>query len=162
MGGGVAVALAGLKPDRIAGLLLVDPIDDPSKRPANEASEAFMRRLAGPEYTVAIETYWLDILTLATNDVREQVLADLKATSPSTVLGSMRAMTSFNAQAALGSYDGPVLSVTTPLNEFPSSLHRVVPSVRQEKMAGTSHWLQLDRPHEFNATLDRFLTTVPD
>lgn len=55
-----------------------------------------------------------------------------------------------------------MLSVTTPLNEFPSSLHRVMPVIRQEKMAGVSHWLHLDRPTEFNAVLDRFLAGIPD
>ena len=34
--------------------------------------------------------------------------------------------------------------------------------IRQEKMAGVSHWLHLDRPTEFNAVLDRFLAGIPD
>ena len=161
MGGGVAVALAGLAPSRVTGLLLVDPIDDPSKRPVNEAFEAFLRRIDGPEYATAIEAYWSDILTNAGDGVRQQVLADLKATPQATVVGSMRAMTDFNAQAALSTYIGLVLSVTTPMNEFPSSLHRVIPTVRQERITGTSHWLHLDRPDEFNAILHRFLASIP-
>ncbi len=160
LGGGVAAALAGLAPDRIAGLVFVDPIDDPSKRPADEASEAFLRRLGGPDYAVAIETYWEGILERSTEGVRRQVLADLRATPQATVLGSMRGMTGFDAEAALAPYDGPMLSVTTPLNEFPSSLHRVIPRIRQEKMADVSHWLHLDRSSEFNAALDRFLATA--
>lgn len=162
LGGGVAIAMTGLAPDRIAGLFLVDPIDDPSKRPADDGSEAFLRRLEGPEYAVEIEAYWSEILKLASDGVRQHVLADLRATPPSIVLGSMRAMTGFDAQAALAPYHGPVVSVTTPLNEFPSSLHRVIPAVRQEKMSGVSHWLHLDRPAEFNATLDRFLSVIPN
>ena len=161
LGGGVAAALAGLAPDRVAGVLFVDPIDDPSKRPPDEASAAFLRRLDGPEYAPAIEAYWLEILKLAGDGVRQQVLADLRATPQATVVGSMRAMTGFNAQATLAAYHGPMLSVTTPLNEFPSSLHRVMPAIRQEKIEGVSHWLQLDRPAEFNATLDRFLAAIP-
>ena len=27
-------------------------------------------------------------------------------------------------------------------------------------MTGVSHWLHLDRPREFNATLDRYLATI--
>ena len=45
--------------------------------------------------------------------------------------------------------------------EILSSLHRVMPVI-QEKMAGVSHWLHLDRPTEFNAVLDRFLAGIPD
>ena len=162
LGGGVAAALAGLAPDRIAGLVFVDPIDDPSKRPADDASEAFLRRLGGPDYAVAIEMYWEGILEHSTEGVRRQVLADLRATPQATVLGSMRGMTGFDAEAALAPYDGPMLTVTTPLNEFPSSLHRVIPRIRQEKMSGVSHWLHLDRASEFNAALDRFLATIAD
>ena len=162
MGGGVAAALAGLAPDRVAGLLFVDPIDDPSKRPPDEGSAAFLRRLDGPEYAMAIEAYWLEILKLAGDGVQQQVLADLRATPQATVVGSMRAMTGFNAEATLAAYHGPMLSVTTPLNEFPSSLHRVMPVIRREKMAGVSHWLHLDRPTEFNALLERFLVEIPN
>src|SRR5262245_35090343 len=57
-GGGVAIALANLVPDRVAGIFFVDPIDDPSKRPADGASEAFLQRLEGPEYSAVIEAYW--------------------------------------------------------------------------------------------------------
>ena len=162
LGGGVAAALAGLVPDRVAGLVFVDPIDDTSKRPPDEGSAAFLRRLEGPEYAMAIEAYWMEILKLAGDGVRQQVLADLRATPQATVVGSMRAMTGFNAQATLAAYHGPMLSVTTPLNEFPSSLHRVMPVIRQEKMADVSHWLHLDRPAEFNAMLGRFLAAIPD
>jgi pimeloyl-ACP methyl ester carboxylesterase len=62
LGGGVAVALAGSAPDRVAGLFFVDPIDDPSRRPLDAAAEAFLRRLEGPEYSTAIEAYWQEIL----------------------------------------------------------------------------------------------------
>jgi pimeloyl-ACP methyl ester carboxylesterase len=53
-----------------------------------------------------------------------------------------------------------MLTVTTPLNEFPSGLQRVIPGMRQEKMVDVSHWLHLDRQAEFNAALDRFLATI--
>lgn len=160
LGGGVAAAFAGLWPERAAGLLFVDPIDDPSKRPADAGAEAFLTRLEGPDYDATITAYWTEILQSANDLVREQVLADLSATSQKTVVGSMRAMTGFNAEAALARYRGPMLTITTPLNEFPSSLHNVVDRIRQEKTTGVSHWLHLDRPDEFNAALDRFLALV--
>jgi pimeloyl-ACP methyl ester carboxylesterase len=162
LGGGVAVALAGLAPSRVAGLFFVDPIDDPSKRPADAGTEAFLGRLEGPEYAAVIEGYWQEILKGSGDAVRRQVLDDLRATPRATVVGSMRAMAGFDAEAALARYDGPMLTLTTPLNEFPSSLHRVVRRIRHAQMTDVSHWLHLDRPGEFNLVLDRFLTGVAD
>jgi pimeloyl-ACP methyl ester carboxylesterase len=160
LGGGVAIAVAGSAPERVAGLFFVDPIDDPSKRPVDEAAETFLRRLEGPEYSTVIEAYWHEILKESGDQVRRQVLADLRATPKETVVGSMRGMAGFSAEAALANYRGPMVTLTTPMNEFPSSLHRVVSRIRQEKMTGVSHWLHLDRPDEFNASLDRFLAGV--
>jgi pimeloyl-ACP methyl ester carboxylesterase len=161
LGGGVAVAAAGLWPNRVAGLLLVDPIDDPSKRPADPSAAAFLQRLEGPEYEVAIASYWAQILEFASEGTRQRVLADLRSTPRETVVGSMKGMAGFDAQAALADYHGPMLSITTLLNEFPSSLHNVVIAIKHERVTDVSHWLHLDRPDAFNATLDRFLTSIP-
>jgi pimeloyl-ACP methyl ester carboxylesterase len=160
LGGGVAVAFAGRWPERAAGLLLVDPIDDPSKRPADPGVEAFLSRLESAEYVTAITDYWTQILQHAEAGVRQRVLDDLKATPKQTVIGSTRAMSGFDAQSALAHYQGRILTITTPLNEFPSSLQNVVQGLPQEKVSDVSHWLHLDRPSEFNTRLDRFLSLV--
>ena len=81
------------------------------------SAEAFLRQLEGPEYERAITTYWSRILDGANTVVRQQVLDDLRATPRDTVVGTMRAMAGFDAQAALARYEGPMLTVTTPLNE---------------------------------------------
>jgi pimeloyl-ACP methyl ester carboxylesterase len=161
MGGGVALAFAAAWPERVAGLLLVDPIDDPSKRPANPAFERFLERIEGEEYQQLITAYWTQILQNGKRNVQEHVLRDLKATPKETMVASMRGMGAFDASAALAAFKGPALTVTTPLNDTPTSLQKVVPGLRHERMTGVSHWLQLDRPEEFNAILDRFLTALP-
>lgn len=157
LGGGVAIAFTARWPARVAGLLLVDPIDDPAKREPNPGFDKFLERLEGPEYATLIEAYWRQILQHGRPEVQEKVLADLRAMPRETVVASMRGLRTFDASAALAKYRGPMLTVTTPLNEFPSSLQNVIPGLRQQKMTGVSHWLQLDRPKEFNAILDRFL-----
>jgi pimeloyl-ACP methyl ester carboxylesterase len=119
--------------------------------------EAFLQQLEGPAYDETIAGYWTGILEGATDAVRQQVLSDLRATPKSTVIGSMRAMAGFDAQAALAQYRRPMLTVTTPLNDFPSSLQNVVKNLRHERVNAVSHWLHLDRPDAFNAILDRFL-----
>jgi len=160
LGSGVALAFAAASPDRVAGLLLVDPIDDASKRPANPDFDRFLERLKGAEYATLITAYWTQILKNGRPEVQKQVLADLRAMRQETMVESMRGLQGFDASAALARYKGPVLSVTTPLNDQPTSLQRVVPGLPHERMTGVSHWLQLDRPEEFNGILERFLATV--
>jgi pimeloyl-ACP methyl ester carboxylesterase len=84
-------------------------------------------------------------------------MADMKATPQQTMVGSMRALTRFDASSALAKFTGPVLTVTTPMNDFPSSLHRLNPALPHQRMTGVSHWLHLDRPEEFNAILEAFV-----
>jgi len=160
MGSGAAIAFASQSPDRVAGLLLVDPVDDPAKRPASPGFETFLARLEGPEYTEAIEAYWAQILEHAQPGVKASVIPTMRATAKATVVSSMRGLQTFDASAALARFRGPTMSVTTALNDGPSSLQNVIPGLRHERMRGVSHWLQLDRPDEFNRLLDRFLLTT--
>lgn len=157
MGSAAALAFAAAHPARVRGVLLVDPVDDPLKRPANPGFEKYLAQLEGAGYPKLIEAYWTQILKGATPDTTTLVMADMKATPQQTVVQSMRALTQFDSSGALKTFKGPVLSVTGPLNDFPSSLHTVHPTLPHQRMDGVSHWLHLDRPGEFNKILDRFL-----
>ena len=160
MGSAVALAFGREHPSRVRGLLLVDPVDDPFKRPANSGFETFLKALEGPDYTTLIDSYWQQILANGTPETTSVVLADLKATPQRTVLESMRALVRFDSSGALAAHTGPVMSVTTVFNDFPSSLHHVHPALPHHRMTEVSHWLHLDRPAEFNRVLDAFLEQV--
>lgn len=160
MGSAAALAFAAANPSRVGGLVLVDPVDDPLKRPPNPGFEKYLDRLEGPDYPKLIEAYWTQILKEAAPATSRSVMADMKATPQPTVVQSMRALTRFDSSAALTKFKGPVLSVTSPLNDFPSSLHNVHPSLPHQRIKGVSHWLHLDRPQEFNTILDAFLEKV--
>jgi hypothetical protein len=46
---------------------------------------------------------------------------------------------------------------------FAQSKHRltaVLPEIREDKIAETSHWPQLDDPEELNGRLDQFLKRI--
>jgi pimeloyl-ACP methyl ester carboxylesterase len=160
MGGGVALACAAAHPQQVAGVFLVDPIDDPSQRPP-DAMTSFLRRLDSPEYAAEIESYWIQILEGAAPGVKDTVVDDLRQTPRETVIGAMTAMGEFNASTALQRYRGPVMSVISRFNDVPSSLHRVAPSrVQHVVIAGTSHWIQMDKPDELNRLLDQFVAGV--
>lgn len=157
MGSAAALAFAASDPSRVRGIVLVDPVDDPLKRPPNPGFDKFLKNLEGPGYPKLIEAYWTQILVDAQPHVKATVMADMNNTPQETVVQSMRGLTRFDTSGALAKFKGPVLSITSPLNDFPSSLHALHPALPHQRVTGTSHWLHLDRPDQFNAALDAFL-----
>ena len=154
MGGGVALAYAGAHPDRVAGLVLLDPIGDGKQIPPDEA-KAY---LGGFEtnYDSTSQGYWT---TVAGPDsaIRKRLLADLEATPREAVVQVLREVLRFDPEPALARYSGPKLSIVTPHNDMPSSLHRLGKSFPHRMVEGTGHWIQLDKPDDFNRMLDEFL-----
>lgn len=155
----MALEFARTHPERVAGLLLADAAGDFHKIPRADV-EAFLAPLSTDEYAVTMEARWNAILTGADASVQRRVLGDMRATPRATVLGVLRELADYDASSALEEYTGPTLAVTTPLNDTPISLQVLQPSLKHVRMTGTSHWLQLDRPAEFNAILDGFLEEV--
>jgi pimeloyl-ACP methyl ester carboxylesterase len=157
LGGGVALTYAGAHPDRIAGLLLLDPIGDGTQYPAGEV-QGFLGKLES-DYTGTIEGYW-DQIAGPDRSVRARLRSDLRATPRETVVGAFRAAMQFDPHPVLGRYSGPILSIVTPQNNEPFSLHRLGRGFPHRIVEGTGHWIQLDKPDEFNRLLDKFLTEV--
>lgn len=159
MGGGVALSYAGLHPDRVARLLLLDAIGDGSALPAAEV-EPFLAALESPAYQEAIEGYWA---TISGQDpgVRARLLADLRATSREAIIAVLRSVARFDPKPALAAYRNPALAVVTPANDYPFSLHRLGAGLPHRVVEGTGHWIQLERPEEINRILDRFLAESP-
>jgi pimeloyl-ACP methyl ester carboxylesterase len=154
LGGGVALEYAGRHPDRVAGLVLVDPIGDGKQIPAAEAKSY----LAGFEssYDSTSQGYWASIAGPDDN-IRKRLLADLRATPREAVVQSLRSVLQFDPDPALARYLGPKLSIVTPTNDQPFSLHRLGKGFPHQVVEGTGHWIQLDRPGDFNRMVDEFL-----
>lgn len=154
MGGGVALTYAAAHPERIAGLLLVDPIGD-----GKQIGEAEVKPLlAGLDssYTTTIRAYWTGIAG-PDSAVRDRLLADLRATPRETVVPIFRHVLRFDPDSALARFRGPMLSIVTPYNDQPFSLHRLGKGFPYRVVQGTGHWIQLDKPEEFNRMMDEFL-----
>jgi len=157
LGGGVALTYAGAHPDRVAGLLLLDPIGDGKQIPAQE-SEPFLERLSA-DYASVIEEYWSQIAG-PSPAVKARLLADLRATPRESVVQLFRQVMRFDPNPALANYHGSILSVVTPYNDQPFSLHRLGNGFPHRMVQGTGHWIQLDKPDEINEILDEFLGSV--
>lgn len=159
-GAGVAAEYARMHPEQVAGLLLVDPIGD--QRQAQEEIRTFVAKLRSEHYDELITGYWETILTGAEPWVRETVLEDLAMARQEAVVYGFASMADFDAPATLNAFGGPMLMIRTPSNDFPISLHRVIPGLRDEVVEGTSHWLHMDNPEQFNLFLDQFLAETDE
>ncbi len=159
LGGSVSIAYAGTHPDKVAGLLLVDPSGDARKIP-KEVMDPFMAALQSELYAQAIEDYWQGMLAGSRPEVRERVLRDLHNTRQETVVGIFRSSLQFDPVTMLRRFKGPKLSVITRLNDSPLSLHNLLPDLPVLRIAGTGHWMQMDRPDEFNRIMDGFLLSI--
>ena len=156
--GGAIAVYAGQHPARVRGLLFVDPIGD--QRAARTQIDMLVQLLQSPSFQTTAWAYYQGILSNASPGVQEQVLAALGETSQEAIIGGFQSVAEFDPVTTLQPFAGPMLSVISDLNNFPTSLHNVVPDLASELMSGTSHWLQMDRPEEFNGHLDRFLSSV--
>jgi pimeloyl-ACP methyl ester carboxylesterase len=159
MGGSVAGAYAGAHPEQLAGLLLADPSGDSTQMPVDEVHQ-FLDALESEAYTNVVEGYWRQILSGAAETTEVKVMQDLRNTFKVTVVGIFRELFKYNPVPALERYDGPKLSVITSVNETPFSVHNLVSDLPHQKITGTGHWLQLDKPEEFNRTMDDFLSSI--
>jgi pimeloyl-ACP methyl ester carboxylesterase len=159
MGGSVAGAYAGAYPQRVAGLLLVDPSGDSTQMPVEEVQQ-YLGALESEAYSNVVEGYWSQILTGSAETTEAKVMQDLRDTSKATVVGVFKELFKYNPAPALERYDGPKLLVITSLNETPFSVHNLVPGLPHKMITRTGHWLQLDKPEEFNWIMDDFFTSV--
>ena len=156
LGGSVCVALAGLHPERVAGLFLVDPSGDGRLVPKEQAA-GMMAALRSDAYRPTIEGYWALLLAGSSPAVRARVLRDLNDTPPASVIGVLEALLTFDPVTPLSAFSGPAFALVSGVGDIPGALHTLVPALPHQKIEGTGHWLQLDAPDAVNRAFDQFV-----
>ncbi len=159
MGGSVAGAYAGAHPEQVAGLLLADPSGDSTQMPVEEVQQ-YLGALESEAYTNVVEGYWGQLLSGSAETTKAKVMQDLRDTLKATVVGVFKELFKYNPVPALKRFTGPKLSIISAHNENPFALHNLVSDLPHQKMTGTGHWLQLDKPEEFNRIMDDFLASI--
>lgn len=157
-GGSVAVAIAGMAPERVSALILVDASGDASQIPA-EAIEPFMQGLDSPAYSQVIEGYWEENLAGSKEETRTAVIETLRQTAPQTVLNSFKGLLAFDPVQWLKRYAGPKYALITQHNETPMSLQNLV-EIPFDKIEACGHWLQLDQPELVNRHIKGFIDST--
>lgn len=159
LGGHVATTYAGAHPDRVAGLFLLDPASDGRMMP-KEMGDGLMAALRSDAYQATIDGYWESIIGGAAPAIRDRIMSDLRATPAATMIGGLESLLNFDPVTPLRAYRGRKTTLITALNETPASLQNLDPDLVCEKIGGTGHWPQLEKPDEVNAKLDAFLAKL--
>jgi pimeloyl-ACP methyl ester carboxylesterase len=146
-------AFASLEPDRLLGLVLVDPPPDPAVLPPGMIDQTLEKLRAAYERTV--EQYYRQVA--GENEIiGERIVSDARATPKETIIGTFEAMSRFNP-AEFTNYEGPALSIIQPQYDVDGALHRIA---RMEHVAidGSGHWIHLGAPDRFVDVLQEFIS----
>jgi len=160
LGASVAIEYASRHPERVAGLLLVDPNGDQTRIPAAQLAP-FLKAVEA-EPLREMESYFRQILAGGDPSVAAWVLEDLRLTDETALASALKAGTHYSPLAPLARYPGPRLAVISDMNRLPFSLHNLIPDLPTRVLSGTGHWLMMDSPEPFNRLLDTFLEGVDE
>lgn len=158
LGSAVAIEYAGRHPERVAGLLLVDPNGDMTHVPEAQMAPFLESLRADP--LAELESYFRQLVLSGDRDAGRWVLEDLRLTHEDAIPAALESSMRYPPLPALARYPGPKQSIISDMNSLPYSLHNLVSGLPVRLMSGTGHWLMMDRPEVFNALLDEFLAEV--
>ena len=156
----VTIEAAARRPGVVRRLVLVDPPGDFTRAPAAMRDQIgpFITALEGSEWRSTVEADFDDALKGSTTATAAAVHARL-ATMPRDALLSMyRSMMDYPASATLERYlanpDTSARTMLAPPNQWPFSLHVLVPAMTATVVPDVGHWIMLDAPDRFAAALE--------
>lgn len=156
MGGAAVISYAGAHPQRVAGVVLAGT----SGKSSQKEAKPIITSLESKDYEKVMDTYMKKLLTNAKPEVDALEKEGMKRLSKETSLSIIKSIFQFDPLVSLKRYTGPTLIIATPEENQPNALYKQMPNIPLKIMTGTSHWMQMDKPDEFNQILDDFLKTV--
>lgn len=153
-GAAVAGAFAAYYPQRLAGLLYVEPPGDLRKTTAAERA-AHLDHFTPAKYGNFHEHWLTGLLLEAKSATRTLVTKTLRTSRREAVAGNVESLYSYDPSEAFSSYKGPTHALVS--HARPDSLVGQMPSLARTIAPHTSHWLMLDSPQWFHTELMKFL-----
>ncbi len=153
LGGVAALSFAGSHPERVAGLVLTGA---PGKVPSADA-EKIIRSLESDQYQKVMDAYWEQLMKNGRRETLVKLAVGRKLMPKERSLMIIKELFRFDPLPALTSFRGPRLAVISPRENTPYALHKLTRGIALKVVSGTSHWIQLDKPAEFNRILGTFL-----
>lgn len=159
LGGAVVGCYAGRHPDRVTGLLLVDPAGDVSKLPRARV-KAMLRQMEPATFQEFMEGWFEKTLLPERPETGAEVFATLRRTEPRAASAAYAGLAAYHPVPPLKAYKGPVALLVRPGKARPLGIRALLPSIPAEEVPGTGHWIMLDDPETFHAKLDTFLSKL--
>ena len=147
-----------LYPEKTVGLIIVDGALLPFG-PRAEVDKFFAPLFK--DYNAGAATFIDGMLQTAHAEVRPFIRSSMLATPDYVGSSAMKFMLD-DVYAAHGKIDVPVLAVMAPSEYWPANLKdqyaAVAPKVDFQMWTGVSHFLQMEKPKEFNEQVNLFIT----
>lgn len=153
-GAAVAGAFASYYPERLAGLLYVEPQGDLRQTPASEQA-ALLEKFTPAKWGAFHEDWLGPLLQQARPSTRALVAKTLRTSRPDAIAGNAASLFQFDPTAAFDSFKGPVHALVATTG--PGTLVAQRPTLTSSVAPHASHWLMLDSPQWFHTELLRFL-----
>jgi len=162
MGGSVVAEAARLMPDLVAGLIGVDTLEDIEYRMSREELDGMLAPLKA-DFRTGSRGFVAGMFAAGTDPgLREWILADMSSAPPAVALSAMEEMmmqyVTGEAAAVFDAIRIPVKTVNGelwPVNVEANRRHMV--AYDAVILKGADHFLMMDRPEEFNRTLERVI-----
>jgi pimeloyl-ACP methyl ester carboxylesterase len=153
--GGAAIAFlfANKYPEKVKGLFLVDPAQSGMAFSHVVRSE-MQKRIE--ELPVETTSFFYESIAGENPSVVSEVLSDVKKTDPETIIGTSRALSSFDPSTVDLKYKGPALVLEQTKNDGPYSI-AYLGYYLQTHVDGLGHWIQMADPERVETELSDFL-----
>jgi non-heme chloroperoxidase len=162
MGGPVICRVYKQAPEKVAALVSVDGL---LRRPKGtpEQARAMVSQFSTPDYRENAKKFIASFFPIpGTEALRGRVTSEMLMTPQYVMLGAMEGM--FDPDQPdwdLKKVNVPVLIINaqSPLwdDDYENYVHSLSPQTDYRMMDGVGHWLMLEKPAEFNATLTAML-----
>ena len=157
MGASTAIAYTKAHPEKVMGLMMTGA---PGKSDPEQAKQ-IVASLESDKYQVVMDDYMKKLLTNAKRPTDEIVMQGVQSLSKPVTLEIVKGQFAYDPLPGIAAYRGPKLIVYTSGEKGqPNALYAQSKDVPSKLIPDCSHWIQLDKPEEFNAVLDQFLALV--
>jgi pimeloyl-ACP methyl ester carboxylesterase len=148
-------------PDRVAGLVAVDGPLDMRGPPPPQLSQG-PPPMTGPEGLATRESLIRTMFVPETPvALQEQILSMMLGAPEATAAGAMAAMFDPSVRSA-DVVEAPALAVYAGTAQVPNAqvTREIFPNYESTQVAGTGHFLMMEKPEEFNRLLMEFLDGI--
>jgi pimeloyl-ACP methyl ester carboxylesterase len=161
MGGAIVLQLAAVHPERLAGIVMIDPIRSLTQVSSDGRApiEAMLKEIEAGNQEPRRQ-FIMNGFFLPTSDRKlvENVLSVMLAAPCHVAVSAMRGILAFDGAAAAAQCSVPVLHIAaTPPQNPPHLMAQLLPNVVNGWTVGAGHFNQLEVPEQVNAMIVSFL-----